>query len=335
MVQIPKVMRAVVITEAGGPEVLEIGERPVPEPGAGEILVRVAAAGINRADVLQRMGKYPVPKGASDIMGLEVSGAVVATGPETERFEPGDEVVALVSGGGYAEYVAVAESNALPLPAGISLAQGGGLAEAAFTVWHNVFERGSLRPGEVLLVHGGTSGIGTFAIQLAKAFKARVVVTAGSEERCEAARRLGADRAVNYRDEDFVEAVKEMTGGRGADVILDMVGGDYARRNYEAAAPEGRIVQIAFLKGPKPVIDLSLMMRKGLTHTGSMLRPMPIEAKAELARALEETVWPQIAAGFITPVIHAYYPLEEAGEAHRAIDAEHIGKIVLTVAKAD
>ncbi|MBZ8135387.1 NAD(P)H-quinone oxidoreductase [Afifella sp. IM 167] len=335
MEQIAKVMRAVVITEPGGPEVLEIGERPVPEPDAGEILIKVAAAGINRADVLQRMGKYPVPKGASDIMGLEVSGTVAATGSDTERYEVGDKVVALVSGGGYAEYVAVAESNALPLPAGLSLLQGGGLAEAAFTVWHNVFERGSLRPGEVLLVHGGTSGIGTFAIQVAKAFKARVIVTAGSESRCEAARRIGADRAVNYQSEDFVEAVHEMTGGRGADVILDMVGGDYASRNYAAAAPEGRIVQIAFLKGAKPQVDLALMMRKGLTHTGSMLRPMPIEAKAELARALEETVWPRIAEGFVTPVIHASFALEEAGEAHRALDSDHIGKIVLRVGDTD
>ncbi|WP_034492726.1 NAD(P)H-quinone oxidoreductase [Afifella pfennigii] len=335
MAQIPATMRAAIITEHGGPEVLQIAERPVPEPGEGEILIKVVAAGINRADVLQRMGKYPVPKGAPDIPGLEVSGTVAATGSGATRYREGDKVVALISGGGYGEYVAVAETIALPLPSPLSFAQGAGLPEAAFTVWHNVFECGSLRPGETLLVHGGTSGIGTMAIQLGKAFKAQVIVTAGSDARCEAARQIGADRAVNYSSEDFVAAVSDFTGGRGADVILDMVGGDYTKRNYEAAAPEGRIVQIAFLKGARPEIDLATMMRKSLIHTGSLLRPMPTEAKAELARNLEETVWPLIAAGWVTPVIHAIVPFDEPAKAHAAIEGEHIGKIVLNIGEED
>ncbi|MDQ0326024.1 putative PIG3 family NAD(P)H quinone oxidoreductase [Rhodopseudomonas julia] len=328
---IPQTMEAVAITEPGGPEVLALEERAVPQPGEGELLVKVAAAGINRPDVLQRLGRYPVPKGASDIPGLEISGHVVAAGEGAERFSVGDAVVALLPGGGYAEYATVAETNALPLPQGLSLIEGAALPETTFTVWHNVFERGSLRPGETLLVHGGTSGIGTTAIQLAKAFNAHVLVTAGSDERCEAARRIGADRAINYNSEDFVEVVREFTGGEGADVILDMVGGSYTQRNLQAAAVDGRIVQIAFLKGQRAEVDLALIMQKRLILTGSTLRPQSVEAKAELARMLEETVWPAIAAGRYTPVIHAVVPFADVVEAHQMIDAEHVGKIVLKV----
>ena len=326
-------MRAVAIREPGGPEVLEIEDRPAPELGEEEILVAVAAAGVNRPDVMQRKGQYPPPPGAPDIPGLEISGIVARSGSKASRFEEGDKVIALVPGGGYAEFCAVHESTALPLPEPLTLVEGAGVPETTFTVWHNVFERGGLRRGEWLLVHGGTSGIGTTAIQLGKAFGAFVAVTAGTDEKCHAAKRLGADVAINYKTTDFVEALIEASRGHGADVILDMVGGDYLARNLEAVAEEGRIVQISTLAGPKTSIDLRRIMMKRATLTGSTLRNRPIAFKAELARTLEETVWPIIARGRYKPVIDRIYPLDDVVEAHRRIDGgEHVGKIILTVA---
>src|SRR4051812_20320190 len=292
MATIAQTMRAVIADGGGGPEVLRIIERPVPQPGPGEILVKVGAAGVNRPDVFQRQGNYPAPPGAPDTLGLEIAGDVAAAGPGAERFPVGTPVMGLVPGGGYAEYAVVHESNALPVPEGLSVEEAGAIPETYFTVWSNVFERGGLRSGETFLVHGGTSGIGTTAIQLAKAFGARVLATAGSEAKCEACARLGADLAVNYRTTDFVQAVKDATEGRGADVILDMVGGSYIPRNYEAAARDGRIVQIAFLQGSKAEVDFHRLMLKRLTHTGSTLRARPVAEKAALARALEENVWP-------------------------------------------
>ncbi|GAB4359981.1 MAG: NAD(P)H-quinone oxidoreductase [Oricola sp.] len=325
-------MKAIEISEPGGPRALTLTERPVPEPGAGEILVRVKCAGVNRPDVLQRMGGYPPPEGASDIPGLEISGTVEAAGPGASRFATGDAVCALVPGGGYAEYATVHETNALPLPRGFTFAEAAAIPETYFTVWHNVFQRGGLKPGETLLVHGGTSGIGTTAIQLAKAFGSTVVTTAGSAEKCAACEKLGADRAVNYREEDFVAAVKEATGGKGADVVLDMVGGDYITRNYQAAAVEGRIVQIAFLAGRKAEADFSLLMVKRLTHTGSTLRARSVDFKAGLADELRRKVWPLLAERKVQPVMDMFYPLREAWRAHeRMEEGHHIGKIVLDV----
>ena len=282
---IPAKMTAIAITTPGGPLVLKPERRDVPEPAPGQILIKVRAAGVNRPDVLQRKGAYPPPPGASDLPGLEVSGEVAALGVGAERWRIGDSVVALTPGGGYAEYVAVHGSNALPLPAGFTFTEAAALPETFFTVWHNVFERGGLKAGDRFLVHGGSSGIGTTAIQLAKAFGTYVMTTAGSQDKCEACLRLGADRAINYREEDFVAAVKEATGGEGVDVILDMVGGDYIGRNYEAAAVEGRIVQIAFLNGPKATADFSKLMVKRLVHTGSTLRARTVEFKGEVAAA--------------------------------------------------
>ena len=328
----PATMRAVAIPEPGGPEVLTIEERSVPRVGEGEILVAVAAAGVNRPDVMQRQGHYPPPPGAPDIPGLEIAGVVEARGAGATRFKKGAEVIALVPGGGYAEYCVVHESTALPLPKPLTLVEGAGVPETTFTVWHNVFERGGLRPGEWLLVHGGSSGIGTTAIQLAKAFGAFVVATAGSDQKCKAIEQLGADHAINYKRTDFVEATIEASLGHGADVILDMVGGDYLQRNCAAAAPEGRIVQISTLAGAKTEIDLRQIMMKRLTLTGSTLRNRPIPFKAELARALEETVWPVIKKGRYKPVIDHVFPLGEVVEAHRRIDSgEHVGKIILTM----
>ena len=328
----PQTMKAIAISEPGGPDVLVVEDRPVPIPGDEEILIAVAAAGVNRPDVMQREGRYPPPAGAPDIPGLEVSGLVARVGRDVSRWKKGDGVVALVPGGGYAEFCAVHESTVLPLPEPLTLVEGAGLPETTFTVWHNVFQRGLLRPGEWLLVHGGTSGIGTTAIQLGKAFGALVAVTAGSDEKCRAAERLGADLAVNYRTTDFAEAVLEATGGAGADVILDMVGGDYLGRNVSAAAEEGRIVQISTLAGPKVELDLRKLMAKRLTLTGSTLRPRPLAFKAELARSIEEAVWPVIAQGRYKPVIDRLFPLEAAAEAHARIDeGEHVGKIILTV----
>lgn len=329
MSDLPTAMTAIEISKPGGPEVLVPATRPVPEPGEGEILVRVAAAGVNRPDVLQRKGIYAPPPGVSDIPGLEIAGTVAALGAGAKRFASGDPVCALVPGGGYAEYCAVHESNALPVPAGLTVNEAAGIPETFFTVWSNVFDRGGLAAGEWLLVHGGASGIGTTAIQLGKAFGAKVIVTAGSAENCAACEELGADVAVNYRDADFVAAVKEATGGHGADVILDMVGGDYTPRNYAAAAEDGRIVQIAFLRGNRTEIDLNPLMRKRLTHTGSTLRPRPVAFKAEIARALQEKVWPLIEAGKVRPVMDSTFPLADAASAHARLDAAHVGKVVL------
>ena len=326
----PKTMNAVEITTPGGPDVLKLTQRPVPTPGAGEILVRVTAAGVNRPDVLQRAGGYPPPPGASDLPGLEIAGEVVAAGDGARRFPVGARVCALVAGGGYAEYAVVHESNALPVPAGFSDIEAAALPETFFTVWTNVFERGGLVAGETLLVHGGTSGIGTTAIMLAKAFGAKVFATAGTDEKCAECLRLGADLAINYRTQDFAKEVKSATGGAGVEVILDMVGGDYIQKNYEAAAMDGRIVQIAFLNGPKATVDFTRLMVKRLTHTGSTLRARPVAAKASIARALEEKVWPLLAAKTIRPVIHARFPLAEAAAAHALMESSaHVGKIVL------
>jgi len=325
-------MTAITIRAAGGPEVLVPEERPIAAPGEGEILVKVTAAGVNRPDVMQRQGLYPPPPGASDIPGLEIAGEVAALGPGATRFKTGDKVTALVAGGGYAEYCAVHETNALPVLASLSLIEAAAVPETFFTVWHNVFERGRLKSGETLLVHGGSSGIGTTAIQLAKAFGARVITTAGSAEKCEACRKLGADVAVNYRSEDFVAATKTATGGKGAEVILDMVGGDYIARNYEAAGVDGRIVQIAFQGSSRANVDFLRIMLKRLTHTGSTLRARAVADKASIARALETNVWPLIAAGKVKPVIYRTFPLREAAAAHALMETStHIGKIVLTV----
>ena len=324
-------MTAMVIRSPGGPEMLVPQERPVPVPGEHEVLVQVAAAGVNRPDVMQRKGLYPPPPGATDIPGLEISGEVIALGPKVERWKPGDKVMGLVVGGGYAQFCPIHESHALPIPRTLSLIEAAALPETFFTVWHNVFERGALKPGETLLVHGGSSGIGTAAIQLAKANGARVITTAGTPEKCQACRRLGADVAVNYRDEDFVAATKAATHGRGADVILDMVGGDYIERNYEAAAVEGRVVQIAFAGSPKATVDFRRIMLKRLTHTGSTLRARSVADKAAIARAVEQQVLPLIAAGRVKPVIDSTFALREAALAHARMESSaHIGKIVLT-----
>ncbi len=331
--RIPETMTAVAITEPGGPLVLKPQRRPVPQPGPGEILIRVRAAGVNRPDVLQRQGAYPAPPGASDLPGLEAAGEVAALGEGATRWSVGQAVTALTPGGGYAEYCVVHETNALPIPAGYAFTEAAALPETFFTVWHNVFERGGLKEGETFLVHGGSSGIGTTAIQLASAFGATVIATAGSQEKCDACLGLGATRAVNYRSEDFVAAVKEATGGKGANVILDMVGGDYVQRNYDAAAVDGRIVQIAFLQGSKITADLTRLMIKRLTHTGSTLRPRTVEFKAGVAAELEKKVWPLLADRRVQPVMDMIFPLREAWRAHeRMEEGDHIGKIVLDVA---
>lgn len=329
---LPETMTVIEAKGHGGPEVLVPATRPVPVPGPGEVLIAVKAAGVNRPDVLQRLGVYPPPKGASDLLGLEVAGHVVARGPAATRFKDGEAVCALTNGGGYAEFCVAPESATLPVPEGLSLVEAAALPETVFTVWHNVFERGGLRPGEWLLVHGGASGIGTTAIQLGKLFGANVLVTAGTAEKTHACEQLGADRAINYRSEDFVEAVKEATQGHGADVTLDMVGGDYIERDLRAAALDGRIVQIAFLKGSKVEIDLMRLMMRRLTLTGSTLRAQSAESKARMARAIEEKVWPLIVQGKFKPVIDSTFKLTDAAAAHSRIDdADHIGKIVLVV----
>ena len=329
---LPEMMTVIEMTDHGGPEVLVPSTRPVPSPGTSEVLIKVAAAGINRPDVLQRQGLYPPPKGASDLLGLEVAGEVVKLGNGANRFKIGDRVCALVNGGGYAEYAVAPESTTLPAPQDLSDVEAAALPEAVFTVWHNVFERGALKPGAWLLVHGGASGIGTTAIQMAKALGANVLATAGSTEKVHICQDLGATKAVNYHEDDFVEAVREATGGRGADVILDMVGGDYIDRNLRSVAQDGRIVQIAFLKGSKAEVDLMRLMLRRLTLTGSTLRAQSAEAKAQMTRGIEKHVWPLIEEGKIKPVIDSTFPLAEAADAHRRIDdPEHIGKIVLTV----
>src|SRR5713226_7525602 len=330
MTSIPATMTAIGITSAGGPETLVPQVRPVPQPGAGEILVKVIAAGVNRPDVAQRMGVYPPPPGVTDIPGLEVAGIVVACGPGGARWKEGDEVTALVSGGGYAQYCVAHETHALPVPGGLTAAEAAAIPETFFTVWHNVFERGGLKSGETLLVHGGSSGIGTVAIQLAKALGARVIATAGSAAKCDACRGLGADLAINYKTEDFVALTKSTTAGAGANVILDMVGGDYIERNYEAAAVEGRVVQIAFQGSPRANVDFRRLMLKRLTHTGSTLRARAVPEKAAIARAIEQKVWPLIAAGKVKPVIFRTFPLAQASAAHALMETSaHIGKIVL------
>lgn len=329
----PATMRAVIADGGGGPEVLKIVERPVPQPGPGEILVRVHAGGINRPDVFQRLGNYPPPPGASDILGLEIAGEVVACGEGSREFAPGDRVMALVASGGYADYAVVAQDNALPVPEGLSMVEAGAIPETYFTVWTNMFDRGGLQAGETVLIHGGSSGIGTTAIQLAKAFGATVFVTAGSKEKCEACGKLGADRAINYREEDFVAVVKEATDGKGVPLIIDMVGGDYIGRNYDAASIEGRIVQIAFLKGGKAEVDFRRLMVKRLHHTGSTLRPRSVAQKAEIAHSLRDKVVPLLAKGTCKPIIDSTFKLEDVSKAHARMDSSaHIGKIVLTMA---
>ena len=329
---IPDTMTAIAIQAHGGPEMLQPQRRPVPRPRAREVLIRVAAAGVNRPDVLQRSGNYAPPPGASDLPGLEVSGEVAALGEGATRFAVGDKVCALVPGGGYAPYVATPEVQALPIPGGLSAVEAAGVPETFFTVWVNVFDHGRLQAGEALLVHGGTSGIGTTAIQLGKAFGATVLATAGSPGKCDAMLGLGADRAIDYRREDFVAVAKEVTGGRGVDVILDMVGGSYVERNYAAAADRGRIVQIAFLGGAKAEVNFTQLMMKRLVHTGSTLRPRTVDEKAAIARALEAKVWPLLAAGTVRPLIDRVFPLRDAAEAHRWMEqGDHVGKIVLAV----
>jgi NADPH2:quinone reductase len=332
MISVPTAMTVIAIKSPGGPEALVPEGRPVPAAGEGEILIKVEAAGVNRPDVMQRMGLYPPPPGVTDIPGLEVAGTVAARGVGVSRWKLGDRVTALVSGGGYAEYCVAHASHALPIPAALTAAEAAAIPETFFTVWHNVFERGGLKAGETLLIHGGSSGIGTAAIQLAKAFAARVVTTAGSNEKCEACRRLGADVAVNYKTEDFVTVTKEATGGAGAELIIDMVGGDYIARNYEAAAVEGRIVQIAFQGSPRATVDFRRIMLKRLHHTGSTLRSRAVPDKAAIALAVERNVWPLIAAGRVRPVMDSTFPLREAAKAHARMETSaHIGKIVLTV----
>jgi len=332
MTALPDRMTVIAIRSPGGPDVLIPEQRPTPAPAAGEILVKVAAAGVNRPDVMQRMGLYPPPPGATDIPGLEIAGEVVARGAGANRWKDGDKVMALVVGGGYAEYCLAHESHTLPIPPSVSAVEAAAVPETFFTVWYNAFERGRLSAGETLLVHGGTSGIGTTAIQLAKALGARVIATAGAPEKCAACRELGADVAVNYKAEDFVAATKKATDGRGADVILDMVGGSYIERNYEAAAVEGRVVQIAFQDASHADVDFRRLMFKRLTHTGSTLRARAIADKAAIARAVEDKVLPLIAAGRVKPVIDSTFPLREATAAHARMEtSQHIGKIVLTL----
>jgi len=333
MSPLPASMTVIAIRAPGGPEMLVAEERPLPPITEHEVLVKVAAAGVNRPDVMQRMGLYPPPPGATDIPGLEIAGEVVAVGARVTRWRLGDPVMALVVGGGYGQFCPAHESHALPIPPNLSLIEAAAIPETFFTVWHNAFERGGLKAGETLLVHGGSSGIGTAAIQLAKAFGARVITTAGTGEKCEACRRLGADVAVNYKSEDFVAATKAATNGRGAHVVLDMVGGDYIERNYEAAAVEARIVQIAFQGSPKATVDFRRIMLKRLTHTGSTLRARAVEDKGAIARAVEANVLPLIAQGRVKPVIDSTFALGEAPAAHARMEASaHIGKIVLTAA---
>jgi NADPH2:quinone reductase len=325
-----RLMRCVEIDGAGGPEVLRPTERPVPEAGPNELLIEVHAAGVNRPDVLQRQGGYAPPPGASDLPGLEVAGIVAAVGPGCRRFAVGDAVCALAAGGGYAEHVAVPEPQVLPVPEGFSMVEAAGVPETFFTVWTNVFERGALKPGEWLLVHGGTSGIGTTAIQLARVFAARVLTTVGSAEKQAFCAKLGVERAIDYKSEDFVAVVDAVTGGRGVDIVLDMVGGDYVARNLKALAMEGRLVQIAWLGGARIEANFASLMTKRLTWTGSTLRPRTVAEKGRIARALEAKVWPLLAKRAVQPIIHAVLPLDQAAEAHRLMESSrHIGKIIL------
>jgi NADPH2:quinone reductase len=325
-------MKAVEISKPGGPEVLVLVDRPMPEPKAGEVLIKVSAAGINRPDVFQRKGNYPAPPGASELPGLGVAGEIVAGDAESAGLAIGQNVCALLAGGGYAEYCVAPAAQCLPVPAGLSDVEAAGLPETYFTVWSNVFDRGRLSPGESLLVHGGASGIGTTAVQLATAMGNKVYATAGSDERARAVEGLGAVMGINYRTHDFVEEIKKATDGRGVDVILDMVAGDYINRDINCLADDGRIVIIALLGGAKATIDCSALMRRRLTVTGSTLRPRPVAFKGQIAQALKTHVWPLLEAGRIRPIVHATFPLAQASEAHAMMDAgEQIGKIILTV----
>ena len=325
-------MIAIEIRAPGGPEVLVPVERPTPVPVDGEVLIKVAAAGVNRPDIFQRLGRYAPPPGASDIPGLEVAGTIAELGPGVRDWRIGAEVCALVAGGGYAEYCAAPAPQCLPLPRGLDLIAAAAIPETFFTVWTNVFERGRLQAGESLLVHGGSSGIGTTAIQLARARGARVFATAGSAAQCEACERLGAERAVNYREADFAAVVRELTGGRGVDVVLDMVGGEYFARNIEVLAVEGRLVEIATLHGVKAELNIQTVMVRRLTITGSTLRPRPVADKGAIAAALRQHVWPLLESGTVRPVIHATFPLRDAAEAHHVMEAgAHIGKLVLVM----
>ena len=328
--EIPKEMTFIDLSEFGGPEVLVPAKGPVPPVQAGEVLVRVHAAGVNRPDVQQRTGGYNPPPGASPIPGLEISGTIVALAPDVTGWKVGDQVCALVSGGGYAEYCPAPAPQCLPVPRGLSLLEAGGLPETYYTVWTNVFQRGRLQAGETILIHGGSSGIGTTAIQLAREFGARVLTTVGNEEKAKVCRDLGAARAINYRNEDFVAVVKEQTAGKGVDLVLDMVGGSYIERNIAALAVEGRLVQIAFLEASRAEVDFLPMMIKRLTITGSTLRPRTVAQKAEIAAELREKVWPLIEAGKVKPLIHKTFPLAEAAAAHTLMESSaHIGKIML------
>jgi NADPH2:quinone reductase len=332
MEKLPAQMTVIGISKPGGPEVLLPETRALPVPGPHEILIKVAAAGVNRPDVAQRSGSYPPPPGASDLPGLEVAGSVAALGDGVVKHKVGDNVMSLVAGGGYAQYVTAPEAQAMAIPAALSMIEAGATPETLMTVWHNVFERGALRSGETLLIHGGSSGIGTMAIQLAKAFGSKVIVTVGSQEKADACLKLGADRAINYKTEEFVAEVKTATGGHGADIILDMVGGDYIERNYDAAAIEGRIVQIALLGGPKATVNFAKLMVKRLHHTGSTLRPRSPADKAAMVLAIEAKVLPLLREAKVKPLIDSTFPLEKAADAHRRMEtSEHIGKIVLTV----
>jgi putative PIG3 family NAD(P)H quinone oxidoreductase len=333
MEKLPAQMTAVAISKPGGPEVLIAETRPVPQPGPDEILIKVQAAGVNRPDVAQRSGSYPPPPGASDLPGLEVAGVVAAVGSHAKRHKVGDRVMSLVAGGGYAQYCIAQDAQAMAVPPALTIQEAGAIPETLMTVWHNVFERGALKPGETLLVHGGSSGIGTMAIMLAKALGSKVIVTVGSKDKADACLKLGADHAINYKAEDFVEAVKKFTVGNGANVILDMVGGEYIDRNYDAAAIDGRIVQIAFLSNaPKATANFIKLMVKRLTHTGSTLRPRSNADKAAMVAAIEAKVMPLLRDGKVKPVMDSTFPLEKAADAHRRMEtSEHIGKIVLSL----
>jgi NADPH2:quinone reductase len=327
---LPAEMTAIEITKPGEPDVLKPAKRPLPRFGDDEVLIEVAAAGVNRPDVLQRRGLYEPPPGTTDIPGLEAAGTIVAVGPGVTHWKAGDRVCALVAGGGYAEYCPAPEGQCLPVPDGFSMIEAACVPETFFTVWTNVFQRGRLQPGETLLVHGGSSGIGTTAIQLAKAFGAKVLATAGNAEKCAACEKLGADRAINYRQEDFVEIIENATGGKGVDVVLDMVGGDYIPRSIKAMATEGRHVSIAFLRGPKVELNVEPVMRKRLTLTGSTLRPRSVAEKSAIGAELREKVWPLLSAGTVKPMIYRTFPLAEAAQAHALMESsEHIGKIAL------
>lgn len=329
---LPREFDCIEITTPGAPEVLKPTRRPMPSPAAGEVLIAVQAAGVNRPDVLQRIGRYPVPKNASDLPGLEVAGTIVALGAGVDRWKVGDAVCALTNGGGYASHCLAPAGSCLPVPAGLSMTEAAAVPETFFTVWSNVFERARLAPGESLLVQGGSSGIGTTAIQLAAARGHAVYATAGSADKCAACERLGARRAIHYRDEDFEAVIREATGGRGVNVILDMVGGEYVGRELRCLADDGRLVFIAFLGGMKATVDLNELMRRRLTMSGSTLRPRDDVYKASVAAALEREVWPLLASGQVKPVIHATFPLAQAAAAHALMESgEHIGKIVLTV----